>query len=266
MRMAKQCERLIDYFNNQLTEKEREEFEIHLMECASCQEELAELEELTMDLPFGVDAVEPPEGMKDRVLSNITNGNSVKDNAQSSNKTPKVTDINDKKDMPPLKKKKSWYKPLIAATLTLSLVGNGMALIYLNQEEPDSAGPTEPTEPEQEEVSLDTLSQKHALQPSEGVSAQATALMIEQNNNINLVIQAEDLPPLSGEEAYQVWVLEDGKPYRAGTFVSSEDGSGAVSYVMDYGEEYNFDTIAITKEPNANSQQPQGDILLSSPL
>ncbi|RIU89069.1 anti-sigma factor [Oceanobacillus picturae] len=264
--MAKQCERLIDYFNNQLTEREREEFELHLMECASCQEELAELEELTMDLPLGVDIVEPPEGMKARVLSNVTNGNSDMEDAQSSDKTPKVTDIKDKKDIPPLKKKKSWYKPLIAATLTLSLVGNGMALIYLNQEEPDSAEPSEPSEPEQEEVTLDTLSQKHTLQPSEGVSAQATALMIEQNNNINLVIQAEDLPPLSGEEAYQVWVLEDGKPYRAGTFVSSEDGSGAVSYVMDYGEEYNFDTIAITKEPNANSQQPQGDILLSSPL
>ncbi|WP_042220415.1 anti-sigma factor [Oceanobacillus manasiensis] len=262
--MAKQCDRLIDYFNNQLTEREREAFEIHLGECASCQEELAELEELTMDLPFGVDAVEPPEDMKDRVLSNVKNVNQVKDNAQSSDTTTKVTDIKDKKDMPPLKKKKSWYKPLIVATLTLSLVGNGVALIYLNQEEkPES---TAPSEPEQEEVSLDTLSQKHALQPSEGVSAQATALMIEQNNHVNLVVQAEDLPPLSGEEAYQVWVLEDGTPYRAGTFISSEDGTGAVSYVMDYDKEYNFDTIAITKEPNANSQQPQGDILLSSPL
>lgn len=262
--MAKHCDQLIDYFNHQLTEKEKEAFEAHLKECASCKEELEELEELTMDLPYDVEGIEPPKGMKDRVLSNVKKEKPNSVDAESSNSTPDVTKLKDKKDLPPIKRKVGWTKPLIAAALTLSLVGNGAALIYLNQDDtPDGAVPSDS---DQGEVSLDTLSQKHVLEPSEGVNAQATAFMIEQNNRTNLVIQADNLPPLTGEEAYQVWVLEEGTPYRAGTFVSGEDGSGAVSYVMDYDKEHSFDTIAITKEPNAKSQQPQGDILLSSPL
>ncbi|ASN07123.1 anti-sigma factor [Virgibacillus necropolis] len=261
--MSKTCDLLLDYFNNQLTNEQREEFEAHLLACEECQEELEELQQLTEDLPYSSEAIDPPSGMKERVLSNIVNSTNTSETETEPEveqmKSSKVTPIESKKE--PKKKKTGWYKPLIAAVLTLSLVGNGAALIYLS-DEPEA---TEPTN-EPEETSLDTIQKMLSLSPSEGINAEATAMMIEQNNKTNLVIQASDLPQLEGEETYQVWVLEDGKPYRAGTFVSNEEGNGAVSYIMNYEGEHQWDTVAITKEPNADSQTPQGDILLSSPI
>ncbi|WP_404451170.1 anti-sigma factor [Virgibacillus necropolis] len=260
--MSKTCDLLLDYFNNQLTKEEQGKFELHLLECKECQEELAELQQLTEDLPYSSEAIDPPSGMKKRILSNVVNGTNTSEPESEpeveQGEGDQVTAIKDWNE--PQKKKAGWYKPLIAAVLTISLLGNGAALIYLTND------PVEKPTTEPQETSLDAIQKMLSLSPSEGIDAEATAVMIEQNNKTNLVIQASDLPPLEGEETYQVWVLEDGKPYRAGTFVSNEQGNGAVSYIMNYDGKQNWDTIAITKEPNANSQTPQGKILLSSPL
>ncbi|GGJ90737.1 hypothetical protein GCM10007063_11680 [Lentibacillus kapialis] len=251
-----QCDRLLDYFNNQLTEEQKAEFEAHLSECEDCRNELAELEQLTEDLPYSSEAVDPPSGMKERILSNVIEETVDEVSYEESNVS--VSDVQNE----PFKKRKGWYKPLVAAVLTLSLVGNGAAVIYVTNNEQA----TEPAPEPEEDASLDTLETVRTLQPSEGVDARATAMMIGQNNKTNLVVQAAGLSELEGEETYQVWVLEDEQPYRAGTFVPNEDGDGGVSYVMNYEGDHNFDTIAITKEPDANSQTPQGEILLSSSL
>ncbi|WP_188456963.1 anti-sigma factor [Virgibacillus oceani] len=252
------CDVLLDYFNDQLTCEERKEFEAHLQICKDCQDELKELQELTADLPYSSEPIEPSAGMRERVLSNVLQAENS-DMAMEGTEAEKNKTSNERvTEIIPGKKVNKWYKPLVAAVLVLSLIGNGAAIIYINQDEDvaDSGS----------ETIRDTIQRMEELQPSEGVSAQATAMMIEQNKNTNLVVQASDLPPLEGEETYQVWVVEDGKPYRAGTFVPNNNGLGAVSYVINYEGNHKWDTIAITKEPTANSKTPQGNILLSSPL
>ncbi|GAB4072697.1 hypothetical protein GCM10028778_04420 [Barrientosiimonas marina] len=254
---ANHCDRLLDYFNNQLTGEQKAAFEAHLLECDDCRKELVELEQLTEDLPYSSEPVDPPSGMKRRVLSNV-----IKQTADDGHEKDNIVPVSEGQNEP-FKKRRGWYRPLIAAVLTLSLVGNGAAVIYLtNNDEQATEQAPEPGE----DVSRDTLETVKTLQPSKGVKAQATAMMIGQNNQTSLVVQASGLEELEDEETYQVWVLKDKQPYRAGTFVPNEDGDGGVSYVMDYEGETNFDTIAITKEPDANSQTPQGDILLSSSL
>ncbi|GGJ66267.1 anti-sigma factor [Virgibacillus salexigens] len=250
--MDKQCDLLLDYFNGHLTNQQKAAFESHLKDCPSCQEELKELEELTMDLPYASEPIAVPDGMKQRILSN------VKDDSQIENKA--TFDQTDSEPGPkrPIKPKRTWFKPFMAAALTLSLVGNGAALYYINEQKDDADTG--------ESFSVDSMKEAYTLQASEDIEAAATAMMIEQNRETNLIIQANNLPELKGDEKYQVWVLEEGKPFRAGTFVTNQDGKGGVSYTLHDMKERNYDTIAITKEPNANSQQPQGDILLSSPL
>ncbi|MEC2157824.1 anti-sigma factor [Virgibacillus halodenitrificans] len=254
------CDILLDYFNDQLSEEQRKEFETHLLYCEECQDELAELEQLVEDLPYAAEPVNPPEGMKGRILT------TVKD--ENKNITPlahKQTEAEGKssyaKETENKTKNKSWMKPLIAAALTLSLAGNGAALLYINNQDNEVAEEP-PAEPINE--SLDAIKQSLTLNPSSGVNAEASALMIEQNEKMNLVIEANNLPPLEGEETYQVWVLKDDQPHRAGTFVTNAEGKGAVSYLLE-GDK-SWETIAITKEPNANSQKPKGEILLSSPI
>lgn len=199
------CDILLDYFNDQLSEEHRKEFETHLLYCEECQDELAELEQLVEDLPYAAEPVNPPEGMKGRILS------TVKD--ENKNITPlahKQTEAEGKssyaKETENKTKNKSWMKPLIAAALTLSLAGNGAALLYINNQDNEVAEEP-PAKPINE--SLDAIKQSLTLSPSSGVNAEASALMIEQNEKMNLVIEANNLPPLEGEETYQVWVLKD---------------------------------------------------------
>lgn len=131
--MSKNCDLLLDYFNGQLTKEQQEEYELHLLECEECQEELAELQQLTEDLPYSSEAIDPPSGMKERVLANIVNGTDTAE-PEDEQETEPVTPINEWRE-PRKRKKKGWYKPLMAAVLTLSLVGNGAALIYFSDDE-----------------------------------------------------------------------------------------------------------------------------------
>ncbi|GAA0614645.1 hypothetical protein GCM10009001_34900 [Virgibacillus siamensis] len=251
---SKHCDQLIDYFNKQLTPEQEKEYEAHLAECADCQEELTELQQLTNELPYSSEPVEPPAGMKQRVLSNVLNEAKPVEKARE-NITPLPSK---RKTLPPNRNK--WLKPAMVALLTVSLVGNGAAAVYISTQNNEQ-------EPEPDNtINLENVQAMMALQPSEGFNGQATAMMVNQNDGLNLILQANDLPQLEGKETYQVWVLDEGKPYRAGNFAPDHDGSGSVFHVIDYQGEHNWDTIAITKEPDAHSQKPHGDILMSSPL
>ncbi|MFS0750651.1 anti-sigma factor domain-containing protein [Oceanobacillus sp. 1P07AA] len=246
------CHNLIDYINHQLTEEERKTFEQHLEECAECKNELDELQELMDDLPYHSNPEPVPSGMKQRVLTNVLD-------SEKSNNNTKKSENEVKKDNSvhmPKKKNSTWLKPVLAAVLTLSLIGNGAALYYIN------SGTTEEASPPID--SINQIANKYQMQASENVEANATAFLLDQNETPTLMIQADNLPELTGDETYQVWVLEGETPHRAGTFTVDQDGTGAVMHSLDNIDQYNYDTIAITKEPNANSQTPQGEILLHS--
>ena len=86
--------------------------------------------------------------------------------------------------------------------------------------------------------------------------------MVQDDTGTRLVVQASDLPALSGNEAYQVWLIKDGQPINAGTFLSG-DGKGALTYTMEPGD---YDMVAITLEPDAEGDQPRGRMVLTGAL
>lgn len=252
----RECEKVLDYFNNELTEKEREEFERHLESCEDCREEIEELQLLTEDLPFSTEPVDPPEGMKDRVLGAVF----AEEETQSQEEN--VVSFEDhRKEEPTEPQPKRTNQRLVmrglAAALTLSLLGN--VLVLTNGEDEVANEPPAVD-------STDVVNQRVQLQ-GEATEAIATAAMIRQNDTDLLTLQAEQLDQLQGEEVYQVWLLEGDKPYRAGTFVANENGEGAVAYSMDdLPADVEWDAVAISKEPDASSETPQGDVILSSSL
>ncbi|WP_102336010.1 anti-sigma factor [Salimicrobium jeotgali] len=249
----KQCDNLIDYFNGHLSGEEEAQFEDHLAKCESCREELAELRELTGSLPYLSEPVEPDSGMKNRVLSSIFEEEEKEENYEN------VTSIEEKQreTTPSRSRKRNWAVWGLAAALAASLVGNAAFLTQWSD--------TSTTQPE-EEVVIDSLEQNLALQNPEGGKAKGQASMVGNDGEAQLVVQAEQLAPLSGNEAYQVWLLEEGSPVRAGTFVTNEEGSGAVTYPMDKLQDGNWDTLAITKEPGPDSETPQGEIVLAAEI
>jgi hypothetical protein len=242
----KTCESLLDYFNNTLTDEEKSIFENHLATCKACREELQELNMLTADLPFSAELIEPNEGMKDRILS------SVFEESEEPQEIDKPTEIKE-----PKRRNYRWLQPLLAASLLLSLSAN--AYFYLNQPGQElSDRPREGT---------DEIVKQVQLAVSEGYEGNAEAAMIKKEKGMALVVQASNLKPLTGNAAYQVWLIDEaGEKFRAGTFRTNSEGKGAVTYSVNYEGEHNWTTIAVTLEPTPDSQQPKGEIVLASQL
>ncbi|TFD98422.1 anti-sigma factor [Jeotgalibacillus salarius] len=239
--MTQQCDRVLDYYNQHLNDIEKAAFEKHLSECADCQEMLSDLRSLEDALPFAAEPVEPPSGMEERIFAHIE----TQDSSRPAESTP----------MRPSKKKRQWMMPSVAALLAISLFGNA----YLFTQLSDNADIVE-------QATIDQVLQYAELAPTEG-DASGTASIIDQGEEKRLVVQASNLSALSAEEVYQVWLLQDGQPERAGTFVIDNEGRGSVIFSMN--EEFaerDWDTVAVTLEPDANSELPEGDIILASEL
>lgn len=245
------CDHVVDYLNGALTAEEMREFQLHLNSCEDCRE----LVEAVGELPYLAEAAEPPAGMKARILANVFDENHQNEpiKAQESSGTaeqaaPKPTP----KVVPMVKppKERVWWRPMIAAVLLLSLLGNAYAFMKLSDE---GGGQTE------------AAFQSIDLQASESFGGNAKAALVSEGDSLEVVVQADQLQTLSGSEVYQIWLLKDGKPIPAGAFEADADGQGAAYYQLEENTE-EWDTIAITLEPEAGNELPEGEIVLSSGL
>lgn len=234
------CDYLLDYLNGTLSIDEVQQFEEHLKTCTECQE----IVEATGQLPYLADPVEPPTAMKARILANVFEEEPVQDNPTVALK-PAMSAIPIRKN----KSRRNTWKPLLAAVLLLSLLGNGYAFFQLSDKE---GGP-------------ETAIQSFQLEPNAAFSGTATAELIEEDGLVNLVVQADRLAELDASQVYQVWLIKDGKPIPAGAFSPNPNGEGASYYQLEETAA-EWDTIAVTLEPKAGNQLPEGEIVLSSEI
>lgn len=230
------CEGLVDYLNGMLSEEETKEFEAHLAGCEECRE----IVDVTGELPYLAEAVEPPVEMKARILANVFD-EEKEEVLPVAAPAPQL--------VPKKAPKRNWLTPLLAAILLLSLLGNMYALMQ-NSGEQEADGP---------------IFQSVALQPSEVFGGNATAAIVKEEGTLNVVVQAEGLEELTGTEVYQVWLLKEGQPVPAGVFTPNAVGEGATYYTMEENTE-GWDTIAITREPESGNETPAGEIVLSSEI
>ncbi|MEK4433582.1 anti-sigma factor domain-containing protein [Paenibacillus sp. FSL K6-2862] len=98
---------------------------------------------------------------------------------------------------------------------------------------------------------------------AQDIVANGLATIVIDDKGTHLVVQAENLPDLEGNEAFQVWLIKGDTPQNAGTFLS-HDGMGAVYYTLDSVNDY--DTVAITLEPDAMGDQPRGTMILAAKI
>ncbi|HSI67330.1 MAG TPA: anti-sigma factor [Planococcus sp. (in: firmicutes)] len=241
------CDHLVDYLSGTLSPKETREFEEHLTTCKDCQE----IVEVTGELPYLAESAEPPAGMKSRILSNVF---------EEEQETPaplaaapaKEKTQGQPKAMPMKQRtvKRSWWTPLIAAVLLVSLLGNAYAFWQLSDRE-DPAGPTQ--------SAFNSVN----LEPTETFAGTGTAAIIRDEDSLELVVQATELEELQEGQVYQVWLIRGDEPIPAGAFTANPDGEGATHYNLEDDIE-GWDTIAITLEPQAGNQLPQGEVVLSS--
>lgn len=238
------CEQLMDYYNGHLNEVEKHAFEKHLRECPECQNELAMLEELNADIVHGIEMAEPPAEMKNRILGNIFDED-VKQNSQHQSNEQAVNTRKTERNY------KKWMLPL-AAALFLSILGN----IYLYNAEPDS---------ETVSQSLFNESQTTPLAPASAeLNMDARMAMHNDENGQTLLLEAHNFTNHQAGDVYQIWLLKDDNPYRAGTLVPNEHGEGYVVFSLEDAENIDWDAVAITLEQSPHSPAPKGDILMSA--
>ncbi|MRX71887.1 hypothetical protein GJU40_06835 [Bacillus lacus] len=240
----KQCDHLIDYISRSLTEQDKEAFEQHMAGCKQCEEEYRELMDLTENLPYLSEPVDPPREMKTRILENVYG------ETKSSQGTVKQTT-----EEVPQKGIASWGKgPFIgmAAALMLSLAGN----IYLLNSPPDS-------EQLPQEVVADALSLQ-PTSPDSSVYAMAMLLTSQQGEQ-KIILQAANLPPLEEGQYYQAWLIVGETPEPTGYFTPDETGKGSLVYNLGEKRE-NWHTLAVTIENEPNLPAPQGEVVLAGEL
>ena len=243
-----ECEKLYDYFNDQLSKDEKQKFEEHLKTCKNCQEELDELNILNESLPYHVENIVPPKDMKSRIMNNILN--------DENNEDTSAQEYNDNSQHRPLNTKRNIIKNVslisMAALLLISIVGN---LYQFNVKDHGSKN-------KDHHLINKSSAQIIKLKSTEKDQVQGEAFIAKNKKERQLVVQAQNLQETKGNEAYQVWILKGEKPYRAGTFVSSKN-SGIVIFDLSDIELDKQDKIAITLEPSPNNQAPEGDIIMA---
>lgn len=248
----KMCDQLLDYYNGILSEEEKAAFKAHLKDCPSCQEELAEWQELTSDLPYLSDEIEPPSGMKQRILTNVFENEQTIEKEKTNRPAVPVTDIDSVRSETP-RKKNGWLTGLLAAGLLLSLGTN--AYLFAENEK-------------NEQVIEEQMSKtyKSVQLASEQSDSAGIASMVQKDEKMNLVVQTHNMTQVQGKEVYQVWLIEGDKKYRAGTFIPDEKGNGAVVFPVNFPGEHKWDAVAISHEPTPDSKQPKGTIVMASNL
>ena len=98
---------------------------------------------------------------------------------------------------------------------------------------------------------------------STGWSPGARGLMMLSRSKTRALLLVINLPALSRDQVYQVWLIKDGLKYGAGTFTVDSTGYGqaVIIPVAPFAE---FDSMAITPEPvGGSATSPTGnDVLL----
>jgi anti-sigma-K factor RskA len=248
----KMCDQLLDYYNGILSDEEKEAFEAHLKDCSSCQEELAEWQDLTTDLPYLSDEIDPPTGMKNRILTTVFDNEQSVEKEEKDRSVTTVSNIDSVKSET-RKKKNGWLTGALAAGLLLSLGAN--AYLFAEKEKNDQVI--------EEQMSKTYKSVQLA---SEQTKSAGIASMVQEDEKMNLVVQTHNMSQVEGSEVYQVWLIEGDKKYRAGTFIPDENGNGAVVFQVKYPGEHKWDAVAISHEPTPDSKQPKGTIVMASNL
>jgi anti-sigma-K factor RskA len=249
------------YVLGALDQAERRAFETHMASCAACTAEVRTLGGVVRALPYGVPQVDPPAGLRDRVLGSAQ--------ARSFQPSPLPRDTARTFNA-------GW---LAAAALLVIAVGLGAyavtlrdrigglellladAVSRLNRSEEQMAVAVRSTEAA--EARLAVLTSPDVLQvdlagQTPAPQARGRAFM---SRTRGLLFAATALPPLPAGRIYQLWYLTKTTPVSAGLL--QPDAGGQIVTAFQVPAETVVPTgFAVSIEPAGGVPQPTGALYL----
>jgi anti-sigma-K factor RskA len=210
------------YAVDALDDLERAAFERHLVDCAACRAEVASLRE-TAALIAETTATEPPAGLRDRVLADISGVRPL---------PPEV---------PATKRPRRWRTGLLAAAAAVVLLAAGTVV----WQQP-WAGETSTTE----QVLTAADAESTTLELGE-----ASATVTHSDSLGRAVIVTDDMPPPPEGKVYQLWLEQpDDGMVSAGLMPVDPDQT-----VLLEGDAATATAVGITVEPEGGSPEPTSD-------
>ena len=218
-----------------LEEGEKNAVREHLAACPSCRAELASFTEVTGRLAAAAPLREPPPGLEERILGNIT--------AQRPTPVSRVT--------PFVQRRAPWRAyTAIAAMCALALgVGNLLQWTGVLQA---------PLRGAQSRFTT-------ALLSGTGDARNAYGTIVLDPADNKGVLAVTGLPRLDAQHQYQLWLIRDGQRRSGGVFSPDEEGYGGMllTVPLDFKD---FRAFGVTVEPRGGSELPTGARVLSGSL
>jgi anti-sigma-K factor RskA len=221
------------YALDALDPSEREEFERHLAECETCQEDLASFWEVTSALAVAANGPKPPPALRDRILE------------AARAERPTVVPFE------PRRRRLQTSLAAAAAIAAVVAIGLGVYAFSLDQRLDDTRSALST----QEHVAA-VLADPNATSVS--MAAGTGRLVVAGNGSAVLVL--DDLSTVPSGKTYQAWVVEGKTPVPAGTF--DERGGHAVVPIPQRVPD--GAVVAVTIEDEGGARTPTLPILAAS--
>ena len=238
---------LISYAIGECTEKEKHIIRDHIATCPICRQEVIELREawglIPYQIPYQPQNVDVPADLKEEVMTAIFAPNE------------KLHKTWQQRVVTYLAKWKPASQRFVIAGLAFALVGVIWNNLSLRQQLLSSREFSQPTQ----------VVQSYSLQATANATASSkgNAWMYDQGGKKILVFHLQGLAATHGTEAYQVWLIHDGKRRSAGVFRVDSQGTGVLTYEMR-DPSLPFEAIGITLEPDETGSQPRGKKVLGT--
>ena len=218
--------------------------EAHAAECAICREELAGLRDAAGILAVSVPQQEAPPALKDSIMSIVRAEAAGRAEGEESAAQPAPA----RAPRPPRARRLPGLRPwpalaVVAAVAALLLAWN---ITLQVRDDGGGGGPVV------------------ASLPVSGTAAAlgVTGRMIYVPAEDTAVMRLSRLPALDPGEAYQLWVLKDGRARSAGLFEPTGPDQAQTVAVGLAGA----DGLAVTAQPRTSRTVPQGPILVQTLL
>lgn len=243
------CKLGLSYFSGECSIQEQEAFKRHLPECQNCQSEMNDMHIVWEAMNVDIDQVEPPKELKKQVLDAVVGTDSVEPEFSRVRKT----------DF----RFRTWMGSTTAAVLVMLVLGIIWNNNFIDKQETAAVIPIE----QALSVSAAQIEKLIPLNPVSYYSSSAygIACIVNNGSNKQFIVYIFDAKETIDDQAYQVWLISDNERRSAGTFRVDGQGVGVLAMPIT-SEDFAFDGISVSLEPDDRGHQPRGTKMLESEI
>jgi len=257
-RSGNPCDYMLDCLIGDATDEERRAFEAHLSDCPSCLKQWNELTEVWNALPDLANEAEPPKELKRQVMDAIFGAQGEDGGERQASVAPAESSSAPRPASDGSGRRTRRFARLRGFAYAAAVIVVALSVwVYASRFDSSNVANAvdEPL----------YVEQTYALSAFDKSMAEAkgTGWIVCQGKKRKLVLNVSGLAKTDNGQAYQVWLIRNGKRSNAGTFWVDPKGSGVFIYELPPSD-MQFDAIGITLEPDSKGKEPRGTKVLGT--